>query len=179
MPRGACAELITLRCAVCLLMSRSERQYVRHLRGGGGMGTERGQSSEKSKKTGTQNTYLYINLVSVPYLVLQLLLVTAAVCSKEHTAPHDTAPQNEGQGTAPHCAALRCRAIYSRAELSWGCIVCDPITTSYVQTWCSINSTGTMYDTSNIMGMYELVKKYSKARSMAKHGKAQRCALLS
>ena len=26
MPRGACAELITLRCAVCLMMSRSERQ---------------------------------------------------------------------------------------------------------------------------------------------------------
>ena len=26
MPRGACAELIALRCAVCLSMSRSERQ---------------------------------------------------------------------------------------------------------------------------------------------------------
>ena len=36
--------------------------------------------------------------------------------------------------------------------------------------WCSINSTGTWYDTSNIIGMYELVKKYSKARSMAEHG---------
>ena len=86
------------------------------------MGTERGQSSEESKKTSTQNTY--INLVSVSYLVLQQLLVTAAAGSKERTAPHDTALQNEGQGTAaPHCAALRCRAIYSRAELSWGCIV--------------------------------------------------------
>ena len=86
MPRGACAELIALRCAVCLLMSRSERQYVRYLReGGGGMGTKRGQSSEESKKTSTQNTY--INLVrSVSYQVLQLLLLTAAVCSKERTA---------------------------------------------------------------------------------------------
>ena len=70
------------------------------------METERGQSSEERKKTSTQNTY--INLVSVSYLVLQLLLSigTAAVCSKERTAPHDAAPQNEGQGTAPHCAAL-------------------------------------------------------------------------
>ena len=141
------------------------------------MGTERGQSTEESKKTSTRNTY--ISLVSVSYLVLQLLIVTAAVGSKYRTAPHDTAPQNEGQGTAPHFAALRCRAIYSRAELSWGCIVCDPITASYVQTWYSINSTGTWYDTSNITGMYELVKEYSKARSMAKHRKTQRCALLS
>ena len=140
------------------------------------MGTERGQSTEESKKTSTQNTY--INLVSASYLVLQLLLVTAAVCSKERTARHDTAPQNERQGTAPHCAALRCRARHSRAELSWGCIVCDPITTSYVQPWCSINSTGTWYDTSNITIIYELVRKYSKSRSMPKHGKAQRCALL-
>ena len=70
------------------------------------MGTERGQSSEESKKTSTQNTY--INLVSVSYLVLQPLVGTAAVCSKERTAPHDAAPQNEGEGTAPHYAALRC-----------------------------------------------------------------------
>ena len=70
------------------------------------MGTERGQSAEESKKTSRQNTY--INLVSVSYLVLRLLLVTAAVCSKERTAPHDTAPQNEGQGTGPLCATLRC-----------------------------------------------------------------------
>ena len=112
--------------------------------GGGDKGTERGQSPEESKTTSTQNTY--INLVSVSYLVLQLLLVTSAVCSKERTAPHDVAPQNKGQGTAPHCAALRCRGIYSRAELSWGCIVCYLITTSDVQTWCSINSTDTWYD---------------------------------
>ena len=77
MSRGACAELIARGCAVCL-MSRSERQYVRYLGGGGHTGTERGQSSEESKKTSTQNTYM--NLVSVSYLVLQLLLVTAAVC---------------------------------------------------------------------------------------------------
>ena len=70
------------------------------------MGTEKEPSSDESKKTSTQNTY--INLLSVPYLVLQLLLTTAAVCSKERTALHDTASQNEGQGTAPHCASLRC-----------------------------------------------------------------------
>ena len=132
--------------------------------GGGAWGPREDYQLKKAKRRVHKNTY--ITLVSVSYLVLQLLLVTAAVCSKERTAPHDTAPQNEGQGTAPHCAALP-SSIYSRAELSWGCIVCDP-TTSYLQTWCSI-STGTWYDT----GMYELVKKYSKARSMAKHGKAR------
>ena len=59
MPRGACAELIPLRgCAVCLLISRSERQYVCYLGGGGGrMGTERGQSTEESKKTSTQRVH--------------------------------------------------------------------------------------------------------------------------
>ena len=82
------------------------------------MGTESGQSTEESKKTSTQNTY--INLVSVSYLVLQLLLVTAAVCSKERTAPHYTATQNEGQGTAPHCAALLSyRAPHCAALLSY------------------------------------------------------------
>ena len=82
------------------------------------MGTERGQSTEESKKTSTQ--YTYINQVCVSYLVLQLLLETAAVCSKERTAPHDTAPQNEGQGTAPHCAALRCSALLSYTGI-WPC----------------------------------------------------------
>ena len=110
MPRGACAELIALRCAVCLLMSRSERQYVRHLRGGGGVGGTRGQSTEESKKTSTQNTY--INLVSVSYLVLQLLLITAAVWSKERTAPHET-QHRKTKGKAPHRTALRCAALLS------------------------------------------------------------------
>ena len=41
MPRGACAELIALSCAVCLLMSRSERQYVCYLLGGGGGDADR------------------------------------------------------------------------------------------------------------------------------------------
>ena len=35
---GSCAELFALRCAVCLFMSRSERQYVCNLRGTGGGG---------------------------------------------------------------------------------------------------------------------------------------------
>ena len=42
------------------------------------MGTEREQPIAESKKTSTKNTY--ITLVSVSYLVLPLLLVTAAVC---------------------------------------------------------------------------------------------------
>ena len=67
------------------------------------MGTVKGQSTEESKKTSTQNTHM--NLVSVSYLALQLL-VTAAECSKERTTPHNLAPQNEGQGTALHHAAL-------------------------------------------------------------------------
>ena len=87
-------------------MSHSEQQYVRYFRGGGGMGTERGQSTKESEKTSAQNTDL--NVVSVSYLVLQLLRVTAAVCSTERTTPHDAAPQNEGQGTARHGIALRC-----------------------------------------------------------------------
>ena len=97
------------------------------------MGSEKEQPTEERKNTTTQNTY--INLASVSYLVLQLLLATADVCSKERTARHDAAPQNEGQGTAPHCAALRCAALrcaalrcaaelyIAVAELSWGCIV--------------------------------------------------------
>ena len=35
---------------------------------------------------------------------------TTAICPKERKAPDDTAPQNDGQGTALHCAALRCAA---------------------------------------------------------------------
>ena len=38
----------TLRCAVRLLMSRSDLQCVCNLREGGNMGTERGQSTEES-----------------------------------------------------------------------------------------------------------------------------------
>ena len=50
MPRGACAELIALRCAVRLLMSRSITAVRMLFAGGGGMGTERGQSTEESTK---------------------------------------------------------------------------------------------------------------------------------
>ena len=97
-----CAELTVLRCAVCLFMSRSERQYVYYLRGegkGGGMGTARGQSTEESKKTTTQRLHK-------PGTCIIPGTTTTAICSKERTAPHNTALQNEGQGTAPHCAAL-------------------------------------------------------------------------
>ena len=65
------------------------------------MGTERGQSSEESKKTSTQHVIMVPGTFIIPS-------TTAAVCSKERTAQHDTAPQDEGQGTAPHYAALRC-----------------------------------------------------------------------
>ena len=101
MPRRACAELIALRCAVCLFMSRSNRQYVCYLRGReGGMGTERGRSTEESKKTNTQRVHKPGTCI-IPG-------TTTAICSKERTAPHNTAPQNEGQGTARHCVALCC-----------------------------------------------------------------------
>ena len=102
MPRGGYAELIALRCAVCLFMSRSERQYVCYLwgkGGGGGKGTERGQPTE-SKNTSTQRVHKP-GICIIPGN-------TTAICSKERTAPHNTAPQNEGQGMAPHCAALCC-----------------------------------------------------------------------
>ena len=70
------------------------------------MGTERGQSTEESKKTSTQNTY--INLVYVSYPVLQLLLVTAAVSKRTHSAArHSTAKRRARNGTALRCAAER------------------------------------------------------------------------
>ena len=58
------------------------------------MGTERGQSTEESKKTSTQHVHNPGTGI-IPG-------TTTAVWSKERTAP-----QNKGQGTAPHCAALR------------------------------------------------------------------------
>ena len=69
---------------------------------GAGMGTEKGQSTEESKKTSTQRVHKPGTCI-IPG-------TTTAICSKERTAPHNTAPQNEGQGTAPLCAALRCAA---------------------------------------------------------------------
>ena len=63
------------------------------------MGTERGKSTEESKKTSTQ-------CLHKPGTCIIPGTTTTAMCSKERTAPHNTAPQNEGQGTAPHCAEL-------------------------------------------------------------------------
>ena len=66
------------------------------------MGTERGQSTEESKKTRTQHVH------NGTCLGTCIIPGTTAVCSKERTASHDTTPQNDGQGTAPHYAALHC-----------------------------------------------------------------------
>ena len=88
------------------------------------MGTERGQSTEESKKTSTQKTRTYVHEPDICIIpgttttttttVIIVVPVTAVVvvCSKERTAPHDTAPQNEGQG----CAAEL--YIYYIAELN-------------------------------------------------------------
>ena len=66
------------------------------------MGTERGQiNRRKQKDEYTKNVLKPGTCIIVPG-------TTTAVCSKESTAPHDTAPQNEGYGTTPHCVALRC-----------------------------------------------------------------------
>ena len=48
--RGACAELIALRCAVCLFMSRSERQYVYYFCRGGGVGGAWGPRDDNQLK---------------------------------------------------------------------------------------------------------------------------------
>ena len=72
MPRCACAELNALRCVVCLLISRYKRQYVRYLRGGGAWGP-REDNQLKKKQTDEYTKHVY-SLVSVSYLVLQLLL---------------------------------------------------------------------------------------------------------
>ena len=176
--RGACAELIALRCAVRLFMSRSEGQYVMLFAGegrggGGGMGTESGKSTEENTETSTQR-------VDKPGTCIIPGTTPTAICQKKRTASHRAAPQNEGQGTAPHCAALCCWAIYSRADLSWGCIVHDP-TTWYVQTNVVYVPVRGVILRTLLACMYEL-KKNSKARSMAKDGKARqstrRCVLL-
>ena len=90
-------------------------------------------------------------LVSVSYLVLLL-----AACSKERTAPHDTTPQNQGQGTAPHYAALHCWAIYNRADLSWGCVVIQQ-RSRYKLIGLLVPVRG-MILRMNVTGMYELIK---------------------
>ena len=75
------------------------------------MGTERGQSTKESKNTSTQHVHKSGTCI-IPG-------TTSVVSLKERTAPHDSAPQNEGQGTAPHYAALRCAALRCAALLSY------------------------------------------------------------
>ena len=63
--------LPSLRCV--LVASRSQRQAVRAIfAGGGAWGPRKDINGRKSKKTSTQNAYINLVLVSVPYLVLQL-----------------------------------------------------------------------------------------------------------
>ena len=71
------------------------------------MGSERGQSTEESKKTSTQNTYVHKPGICI---IPGTTTTTSNCCCefKENTAPHDTAPKTEGK--ARHCTALRCAA---------------------------------------------------------------------
>ena len=66
------------------------------------MGTERGQSTEEVNKTSTKRVH------KPGTCIIPGTYAVTAICSKERTAPHNTAPQNEGQGTAQPCAALCC-----------------------------------------------------------------------
>ena len=69
------------------------------------MGTERGQSTEESKNTSTQRVHKPGTCI-IPGTI-------TAIRSKERTAPHNTATQNEGQGRARHGTALRCAVLLS------------------------------------------------------------------
>ena len=57
------------------------------------MGNERGQSQLKEAKRRERHTYIMVPDTCI-------IPGTTAVCSKERTAPHDTALQNEGAGGA-------------------------------------------------------------------------------
>ena len=103
MPTGACAELIALRCAVCLFMSHSERQYVCYLRGrGGGAWGPREDNQLKKGKRRVHNAY--INLVPVSYLVL--LLLYRYIQKNAQRAQHSTAKRRARRGTALRRAVL-------------------------------------------------------------------------
>ena len=117
MPRGACAELIALRCAVCLLMSNVPNGSTCDICGGGGnMGTERGQSTEESKKTSTQNTH--INLVSVSYQVPGTTTTTSSCCCM-FKRTHSAARHSTAKRRARHGPALRCAAELYIGVLNW------------------------------------------------------------
>ena len=68
------------------------------------MGTEIYQVKKKQKDEYTTRTYRYL-VPDTWYLILHFIRGTA-VCSKESTAQHDTAPQRRTRhGTALRCAA--------------------------------------------------------------------------
>ena len=104
-PRCPCAELIALCCAVCLLMSRSERQYVSIY----GVGGARGPREDNQAKKATRQVHnTYIILVPVSYLVLLLLLLLLLYVQKN--AQRRTTQHRKTKGRARHRTALRCAA---------------------------------------------------------------------
>ena len=61
MPRAACAELIALCCAVCLLaVSHSNRQYGCNFRGGKNMVIKRDQLNKNQENEYTTRTYRHL-----------------------------------------------------------------------------------------------------------------------
>ena len=117
-PRGACAELIALRCAVWSFMSRSERRYICYLRGreGGGAWEPREENQPKKAKRRVRNAY--INLVPASYLVL-LPLLYVQKNAQRRTTQHRKTKGRARRRTALCCAALRCAALRCAVLLSY------------------------------------------------------------
>ena len=121
-------------------MSRSKRQYV----------------------WWEHDTYIMVPQVLVPVLYLVLLLHV------QKNAQHRTTQHRNTNGEIRHrtiYAALHCWAVYSRADLSWGCIVIQQrINSMYKQ----IISTGTWDDPANVTDMHKLIR----VPQSTQHGKA-------
>ena len=106
MPRGACAELIALHCcAVCLLMSRSERQYVRYLRaGGGGHGDRETINWRKQEDEYTKHVH------KPGICIIPGTTTTSSNCCRMFKRTHSAARHSTAKRRARHGAALRCAA---------------------------------------------------------------------
>ena len=109
-------------CAVWFLaVSRSDRQYGCHLHGGGGHGDRERSTEEKAQDEYTARTYRYL-VHDIRSFVSYLVLLYVRKKAQRGTTQHRSAGQGAAQHrTAPHGAALRCRVIYSWAELGVHC----------------------------------------------------------
>ena len=117
MPRAACAELIALCCAVCLLeVPRSIGRKNAILRGGGNMGTESDQMKGKQMEE---------------YKICIPGTAVLGMLEKKHsTARHSTSAQGKARHRAtPHDTARRCarllRYIYMQLGRSGLGVHCD------------------------------------------------------